>query len=179
MVPNSYDVFLSFRGEDTRRNFTDHLYTSLTENGIHTFRDSEELHKGKDIASELSRVIQKSRMFIIVFSRNYADSKWCLNELVKIIELMTQKRSTTIHPVFYHVDPSEVRYQSGSYGEAFSNYEKDAGLKKENIEKWRAALTEAANLAGWHVDDIDRKHRSKLEIWMHCLFKSGHWMVVK
>ncbi|RVW26253.1 hypothetical protein CK203_108872 [Vitis vinifera] len=27
--PRSYDVFLSFRGDDTRKNFTDHLYTSL------------------------------------------------------------------------------------------------------------------------------------------------------
>ena len=67
-------------------------------------------------------------MFIIVFSRNYVDSKWCLNEIVKIIELMTQKGSTTIHPVFYHVDLSEVRYQSGSYGEVFSNYEKDVRI---------------------------------------------------
>ena len=29
-----YDVFLSFRGEDTRKNFTDHLYAALDQRGI-------------------------------------------------------------------------------------------------------------------------------------------------
>ncbi|KAI9215660.1 hypothetical protein POPTR_T002968v4 [Populus trichocarpa] len=33
----AYDVFLSFRGEDTRKTFTDHLYTALVQAGIHTF----------------------------------------------------------------------------------------------------------------------------------------------
>ncbi|RVW13453.1 TMV resistance protein N [Vitis vinifera] len=49
--PHSYDVFLSFRGEDTRKNFTDHLYNSLFAYGIHTFRDDEEVEKGEDIKS--------------------------------------------------------------------------------------------------------------------------------
>ena len=47
--PHSYDVLLSFRGEDTRKNFTDHLYNSLVAYGIHTFRDDEEVEKGEDI----------------------------------------------------------------------------------------------------------------------------------
>ena len=80
--PRSYDVFLSFRGEDTRKNFTDHLYATLVAYGIHTFRDDEELEKGGDIASDLSRAIEESRVFIIIFSKNYANSKWCLNELL-------------------------------------------------------------------------------------------------
>ncbi|KAK9266081.1 hypothetical protein L1049_021427 [Liquidambar formosana] len=39
----SYDVFLSFRGEDTRKNFTDHLYSALKSAGINTFSDNDEL----------------------------------------------------------------------------------------------------------------------------------------
>ena len=39
----NYDVFLSFRGGgDTRRNFPDHLYATLTAYGIQTFRDDED-----------------------------------------------------------------------------------------------------------------------------------------
>ena len=38
-----YEVFLSFRGEDNRFNFTDHLYVALKGKGIITFRDEEEL----------------------------------------------------------------------------------------------------------------------------------------
>ena len=82
--PHSYDVLLSFRGEDTRKNFTNHLYNSLVAYGTHTFRDDEEVEKGEDIKSGLSRAIQGSKIFIIIFSKNYATSKWCLNELVKI-----------------------------------------------------------------------------------------------
>ena len=150
--PRSYDVFLSFRGGDTRKNFTDHLYTTLATHGIHTFRDDEELEKGGDIAADLSRAIEESRIFIIIFSKNYAYSRWCLNELLKIIDCVTQKESMVV-PIFYDVPPSDVRNQSGSFGKAFTFHEKDADQKKERVEKWRIALTKAANISGWHVEN--------------------------
>ncbi|RVW96819.1 TMV resistance protein N [Vitis vinifera] len=153
-ISRNYDVFLSFRGGDTRRNFTDHLYTTLTASGIQTFRDDEELEKGGDIASDLSRAIEESRFFIIIFSKNYAYSRWCLNELVKIIERKSQKESVVLLPIFYHVDPSDVRNQRGSFGDALACHERDANQeKKEMIQKWRIALRKAANLCGCHVDD--------------------------
>ncbi|RVW88862.1 TMV resistance protein N [Vitis vinifera] len=151
-ILNSYHVFLSFRGEDTRKNFTDHLYTTLVAYGLQVFRDDEELAKGGDIASDLSRAIEESKIFIIIFSKNYANFRWCLNELVKIIEQMEEKKSRVL-PVFYHVNPSNVRKQSGSYEEAFSNHEADANQEKERIQNWRSALTKAADLSGCHVDD--------------------------
>ena len=152
-TPHSYEVFISFRGEDTRKNFTDHLYTTLVAYGIHTFRDDEELEKGGDIASDLLRAIEESKIFIIIFSTNYANSRWCLNELVKIFECTTQKQSTIL-PIFYHVNPSDVRKQSGSYGDAFVDHEKDADKKKmEVIQKWRTALNQVASLCGLHVDE--------------------------
>ena len=151
--PHSYDVFLSFRGEDTRKNFTDHLYNTLVSYGIHTFRDDEELEKGEGIKSGLSRAIQGSKIFTIIFSENYATSKWCLNELVKIIE-HTALENNKVIPVFYHVKPSDVGHQSGSFEVAFFNHEKDADQeKKELIEKWRIALKKAAKLTGYHVDN--------------------------
>ncbi|KAJ9675694.1 hypothetical protein PVL29_024561 [Vitis rotundifolia] len=149
---HSYDVFISFRGEDTRKTFTDHLFTTLVAYGVHTFRDDEELEKGGDIASDLSRAIEESNIFIIIFSKNYANSRWCLNELVKIFECTTQKQSTIL-PIFYHVNPSDVRKQSGSYGDAFVEHEKDADEKKtELIRKWRTALNHVASLSGFHFD---------------------------
>ena len=95
-TPHSYEVFISFRGEDTRKNFTDHLYTTLVAYGVHTFRDDKELEKGGDIASDLLRAIEESKIFITIFSTNYANSSWCLNELVKIFECTTQKQSTIL-----------------------------------------------------------------------------------
>lgn len=43
-----YDVFLSFRGEDTRRNFTSPLYEALLQKKIETYIDYQ-LEKGDEI----------------------------------------------------------------------------------------------------------------------------------
>ncbi|KAJ9676060.1 hypothetical protein PVL29_024855 [Vitis rotundifolia] len=152
-ISHTYDVFLSFRGEDTRKNFTDHLYKNLDAYGICTFRDDEELEKGGDIAFDLSRAIEESKIFIVIFSKNYANSRWCLNELLEIIESM-DKEGKIVLPIFYHVNPSDVRKQLGSYGDAFANHEKDADEeKKARIQQWRTALRKASNLSGWHIDE--------------------------
>ena len=142
-----YDVFLSFRGEDTRNSFTDHLYAALDQKGIKTFRDDERLEKGKPISMELLNAIEKSKFAIIILSRNYASSSWCLDELVKIVECKEDTR-LTILPVFYGVDPSDVRNQRDSFAEAFAKHE--VLIKnKEKLQLWRAALTQVANLSGW------------------------------
>uniref|UniRef100_A0A6N2KBW2 TIR domain-containing protein n=1 Tax=Salix viminalis TaxID=40686 RepID=A0A6N2KBW2_SALVM len=73
-------------GEDTRKTITDHLYSALIQAGIHTFRDDNELPRGEEISPQLLRAIEGSRISVVVFSRNYASSTWCLDELVKIIE---------------------------------------------------------------------------------------------
>ncbi|PRQ21569.1 putative TIR domain-containing protein [Rosa chinensis] len=109
----TYDVFLSFRGEDTRKNFTDHLYTNLIKKGIHTFRDDEELKRGESIGPNLLKAIEESRYVIVVFSQNYADSSWCLDELAKVAECR-RALGQTVLPVFYHVDPSDYEDKPGS-----------------------------------------------------------------
>ena len=114
----NFDVFLSFRGEDTRYSFTDHLFVSLDRMGINTFRDNK-LDRGGKIAQELLSTIEGSRYSIIVFSERYADSKWCLDELTKIMECKKEMDQVVL-PVFYHVDPSDVRKQTGSFGKAFA-----------------------------------------------------------
>ena len=151
--PHTYDVFLSFRGEDTRKTFTGHLYNNLDARGIHTFRDDEKLEKGGDIASDLSRAIEESKIFVIVFSKRYADSKWCLNELAKIMDCKKEKGSVVL-PVFYHVEPTDVRNQGGSFEDAFLEHAKDADQeKKKTVETWKNALMAAANLGGFHLQN--------------------------
>jgi len=63
-----YDVFSSFRGEDTRNNFTVFLFQALRTKGINVFKDDEDLKKGESIAPELLQAIQASEFFIVVFS---------------------------------------------------------------------------------------------------------------
>ena len=138
-----YDVFLSFRGEDTRTNFVDHLYHTLKREGIETYKDDKNLGKGKKISKELIEAIEESRCHVIVFSKNYASSSWCLEELVKIIKCQETQTGQTVYPIFYHVEPTQVRKQSGEFGKAFSKHEND-----EAAEKWRKALVEATSFSG-------------------------------
>ncbi|CAN6719471.1 unnamed protein product [Malus baccata var. baccata] len=140
-----YDVFLSFRGGDTRKNFVDHVYAALEKEGFLIFRDGDELERGEDIKSELMRAIRKSRCSIVVFSEGYASSRWCLDELVMILECK-RKFDQFVFPVFYGVDPSHVRDQKGSVAEAFDRHVKSQPLDK--VKRWKSALTEAANISG-------------------------------
>ncbi|XP_057455151.1 disease resistance protein RPV1-like [Lotus japonicus] len=145
-----HDVFISFRGEDTRTNFTSHLLTALDDNSIRTFIDYK-LKKGDDVWPSLSQAIQDSRISIVVFSENYASSTWCLEELVKIMECR-KHQSQVVIPVFYEIDPSCVRNQTGSYEVAFTNHEQDLNdndSDQHKLRRWRVALTQAANISGW------------------------------
>lgn len=83
---HGYEVFLCFRGEDTRLGFTDHLHKALVEADINTFLDDESIETGEDLKPELERAIKQSRAAVIVLSKNYASSTWCLNELLKHLQ---------------------------------------------------------------------------------------------
>lgn len=144
----SYDVFLSFRGEDTRNNFTAHLYRALLQEGINTFMD-DKLRRGEEISPTLLKAIDESKISIIVFSENYASSTYCLEELMKILECKESNQHNVI-PVFYKVEPSTVRHQKNSFGEAFTKYE-DRFKDDEKVQKWKEALKQAADLSGLHL----------------------------
>ncbi len=68
-----FDVFLSYRGVDTRHGFVSHLYQALHQRGIHTYID-DNLERGDDISAKLVQTIERSMVSIIVFSKNYAFS---------------------------------------------------------------------------------------------------------
>ena len=101
----SYDVFLNIRGEDTHNNFTANLYKELRIKGINTFNDDDKLERGQVISLALVVAIKNSMFSIIVLSENYASSRWCLEELVKILECKESKGQRVL-PIFYYVDPS-------------------------------------------------------------------------
>ncbi|KAJ0532159.1 putative TIR domain, P-loop containing nucleoside triphosphate hydrolase [Helianthus annuus] len=166
-VPKSfkYDVFLSFRGEDTRKTFVDHLYVALVNKGIITYKDDETIDKGERIKEQLMRSIQDSRFYIIVFSKNYASSSWCLDELVEIIKCQKTAEHTA-YPIFYDVEPTEVRHQSGAFGEAFEQATRKRKRtledeKENDVGRWKNALKEAAYLAGMELKNTFNGHEAK------------------
>lgn len=149
---NTYDVFLNFRGMDTRNNgFVDCLYTNLRRAGVNVFHDYEGLQRGQSICNELLKAIEESKISIIIFSKNYASSRWCLDELVKIMEC-SQKLNGIVFPIFYYVDPSMIRKQTGMFGKALAQHRKRLGDQKVN--EWVTALIAAANLSGWDLQGV-------------------------
>ncbi|KAG5221073.1 TMV resistance protein [Salix suchowensis] len=152
-----YDVFLSFRGEDTRNNFTGHLYSNLVQGGIDT------------IEPALWQAIEESRFSIVVFSRDYASSTWCLDELVKIVQCMKEMGHTAL-PVFYDVDPSEVSNQStGDYKKAFIEHKEKFSENPDMLQTWSDCLSTVANLSGWDVRNRDESQSIKRILdWIQC-----------
>ncbi|CAL5196970.1 unnamed protein product [Lathyrus oleraceus] len=137
-----WDVFLSFRGGDTRECFTKKLYESLHSEGVRVFMDDEGLDRGDRIDTTLLQAIDDSAASIVIISTNYADSHWCLDELVRIFE---SKR--LVIPVFYEVDPSHVRKQSTPFEKGFTDLENRFDNLK--VSKWRDAMKQLGGLAGF------------------------------
>ncbi|CAL9240476.1 unnamed protein product [Arabidopsis halleri] len=145
-MSSKYDVFLSFRGLDTRRTFISFLYKELVRRNIRTFKDDKDLENGQMISRELKRAIEESRFAVIVVSENYAASSWCLDELVKIMDFQKNKGSITVMPIFYGVDPCHLRRQIGEVAEQFQKHE--SREDHEKVLSWRQALTNLANISG-------------------------------
>ncbi|KAK2369843.1 disease resistance protein RUN1 [Trifolium repens] len=147
-----YDVFLSFRGTDTRNNFIDHLYNHLIKKGIFVFKDDQTLQKGEFISSQLLQAIRDSRVSIVVFSQNYPQSTWCLDEMVAISDCRREFKQTVI-PVFYDVDPSHVRKQIGIFKDDCNSQTKKFKYDLDKVNRWQEAMTELGNLVGFDVRD--------------------------
>ncbi|XP_030444384.1 disease resistance protein Roq1-like [Syzygium oleosum] len=149
-----YDVFLSFRGEDTRKNFVDHLHDGLRQKGIIAFQDDHDrdLPRGVCIKSGILGAIEKSRYVLVIFSENYASSTWCLEEVASAVECKDINEGSVI-PIFYKVNPSDVRKLRGNFGTDFAKIEETRTNDMGDIKRWKNALTEVAALAGRDLND--------------------------
>ena len=145
-----YTVFLSFRGKDTCEGFPNHLYRALGNKGINTFINDIDLSRGEEISKKLIQAIKNSAILVIVFSENYAESEWCLDELVEIVECWKNDHGVQICPIFCNVDPSKIRSLKGNFGIALANHEKKFKNNKDKVQRWRDALRKVANASGWH-----------------------------
>ena len=148
-TPKTHDVFLSFRGEDTRDNITSHLHAALERTKLETYIDNR-LERGQEIWSEIQRAIEESKLSVVIFSKGYANSSWCLNELVHILQCR-EKYGQFVIPIFYHVDPSHVQKQRGSFDISLSMPDE---CYKNKMHEWGHALTAPANISGWDSTTI-------------------------
>ncbi|CAN1751418.1 Disease resistance protein L6 [Linum perenne] len=170
-LPVEYEVFLSFRGPDVRKTFADVLYKFLYHSKVRTFLDDKELGEGEIIAPSLEKAIKESKVYIPILSSGYASSKWCLQELALMVKWCKQGDDRIILPIFYMMEPRDVRHQERSYKKAFQSHRKK--YDAEIIEEWKEALKEVGEMKGWSIKqsdsqgDIIEKVYSK--VWSHLL----------
>ncbi|KAL7617854.1 hypothetical protein Lser_V15G03001 [Lactuca serriola] len=141
---------------DTQYGFTDHLHKALLDANISVFLDNEEIETGEDLKRELQSAIKESRASIIVLSKNYANSSWCLYELALILE----QRMSCNHIVvliFYHVEPTHIKTQESTFEVAMAEHKHKMGEEinankrsqwGQKIDRWIQALTEVAHIKG-------------------------------
>ncbi|CDY33477.1 BnaA06g35960D [Brassica napus] len=145
-----YDVFPSFSGEDVRVTFLSHFLKELDRKLIIAFKDNE-IERSHSLGPELKQAIRTSRIAVVIFSEKYPSSSWCLDELLDIYNESGQ----IIIPIFYGLDPSHVRKQTGKFGEAFA---KTCQTKTEDETKlWRQSLTDVANVLGYHSQNCPQE----------------------
>ncbi|CAO2829174.1 unnamed protein product [Amaranthus hypochondriacus] len=153
----NWDVFLSFRGEDTRHSFTTLLRDKLKEKGLRPFMDDEGMERGDTIQPTLEEAIVDSALAVAIISPRYADSRWCLHELSRIFEC--KKR---VIPVFYDVDPSDVRRQRGKFGDGFKSLVEDdsKGISQDDVKNWKCGLVNVGNISGYTFTSPSQKSDS-------------------
>ncbi|KAL3714772.1 hypothetical protein ACJRO7_006641 [Eucalyptus globulus] len=122
----------------------------MSDVGIRVFRDAEELRPGEKI-SEILRAIKSSQIYIPIFSKDYASSKWCLRELTCMVQCTCQFSGKEILPIFYDVDPLDVKLQTELYKSALLKHEEDLGFIE--VKPWKEALTTVSRISGWHLKD--------------------------
>lgn len=147
--PYRYDVFINHRGPDVKNTFVSHLYYRLLSQGLQPFLDREVLQAGGFLSPQIEAAIRTAYVQIAIFSPRYAESRWCLDELVFMCE-----SGATIVPIFYNVKPSELRSKDkyALYVEALTNHEQTGRYDRQTLENWRKALSHVSSIIGFELD---------------------------
>ncbi|GKF35209.1 TMV resistance protein N, partial [Tanacetum coccineum] len=96
----------------------------------------------------LLKAIEESEIYVVVFSDDYASSVRSLDELVDIADCLGKSDQRKILPVFFKVEPSDVRSQQGSFMESFQAHEADEDIDSKRVQKWKQALEDTGQLSG-------------------------------
>jgi hypothetical protein len=153
---NCFDVFINHRGPDVKKTFASHLYRRLISYGLRVFLDYQEMQEGEDLKSQIQGAIKTASVHVAIFTPNYAASNWCLDELVLMLE-----SEAPIIPVFHNVKPTDLRRTQGGEGvyarsllnlEKKRTHESQPRYTSDTIEKWRNALSRAADISGLELE---------------------------
>ncbi|XP_055960319.1 disease resistance protein RUN1-like [Mercurialis annua] len=123
---SNYHAFLSFTDEDI--NFLNQLLKQLTLKGI------------------LTNGIEEARFLVVILSETYVSSAGCLDQLVRIVDRWEINTEQVLVPIFYKLDPSDLKDQMGIVANVFAVHQMEETVK---VQRWRDALTKVASVCGW------------------------------
>lgn len=161
--PMVYDVFINHRGPDTKATFANPLYRRLLSHGFRAFLDEQELEAGFDFPSQIVHAIRAASVHVAVFSPRYTESTWCLNEL-----LLMRESGCPIIPVFYKVNPAELRYGKALHAlEMKTTSDPETGMTRPRynsatIQNWRNALSIVADISGFDLEGKFHGHEIRM-----------------
>ncbi|KFK31598.1 hypothetical protein AALP_AA6G133700 [Arabis alpina] len=136
-IPPQYQVFINFRGKKLRGEFLGFLVDALLKANVNVFVDDHEL-RGRDLKHLFTR-IEESRVALAIFSKNYTESRWCLDELAKIKECLDQG-SIQVIPIFLKMKTDDVKKLKGRFGDNFRELKSTHHGEKESFRRWKEAL---------------------------------------
>ena len=144
---DNYDVFINHRGTDVKVGFIAHLYEALRSAGLHPFLDKKSLVKSDPAFESIDAALAGARIHVVVLSRGYPQSKYCLNELVAMM-----KSGKPVIPVFYDMEPAALRrVEKGPFAVAFKKHK--VRETREQVEEWVDALHKLADISGFCLSD--------------------------
>ncbi|KAI4340172.1 hypothetical protein MLD38_025035 [Melastoma candidum] len=128
-----FNIFLVHRGPDTKEKEAALIYDYLRGSGYFPFLDVESLMPGKKIPDGIDEALRESKLGVIIFSPRFGESRHCLDELVRLMEM-----GKPLLPIFCDIEPSELRVAEYCMG-------RDTA---EKVKEYRDALDEAKQVQG-------------------------------
>ncbi|KAG0564039.1 hypothetical protein KC19_8G078200 [Ceratodon purpureus] len=146
-----YDVFLNHRGPDVKDGFVAHLDEALRHAGLNPFLDKASLRKGDPAFRSINDALEVAKIHVAVVSKGYAESKYCLSELVDML-----RSGKPVIPVYYDVEPVDLRWvENGPFKVAFEKHK--SKRSPEQVEEWSDALRKLAAITGFCYRRSDYK----------------------
>jgi hypothetical protein len=140
-----YDVFIN-HGMSFEMSFVEQLCCDLYRfGGFRTFFNTMKIFPTFE---ENDKARKGALVHVAIFSKGYAESYDCLDELCEML-----KSEQQIIPVFYDVKSIDLqRIEDGPYKEAFINHQKRG--RAEKIPIWKEALRKVVDYKGFEFDKV-------------------------
>jgi hypothetical protein len=138
----NYDVFLSHRGPDTKLGVVTDLHAEFKQAGLRAFMDCESIGIGQPSWECIEDALRKTPIAVVIFSKNFAQSPWCLKEL----HLIMNSPDIKMIPIFYKVKSSELQLPADF--RLIEGFEELSKSSKSDIGLWRADLDAARQVMG-------------------------------